>query len=104
MKSLLTTRPIWHKCDGTIRGHVFCTYLALVLRKALEDRLAAAGIDEEWAKVLADLDRLTYVDVEKDGKQFRIRSTTLGCAGKVLQATGVAVPPTVTQLQKKAGS
>ncbi len=104
MKSLLTTRPIWHKCDETIRGHVFCTYLALVLRKALEDRLEAAGIDEEWAKVLADLDRLTYVDVEKDGKQFRIRSTTLGCAGKVLQATGVAVPPTVTQLQKKAGS
>jgi hypothetical protein len=104
MKSLLTTRPIWHKCDETIRGHVFCTYLALVLRKALEDRLEAAGIDEEWAKVLADLDRLTYVDVNKDGKRFRIRSTTPGCAGKVLQATGVAVPPTVTQLPKEAGS
>ena len=98
MKSLLSTRPIWHKCDETIRGHVFCTYLALVLRKALQDRLEAAGIDEEWARVLADLDRLTHVDVEKDGKRFRIRSTTSGCAGKVLQATGVAIPPTVTQL------
>ena len=98
MKSLLSTRPIWHKCDETIRGHVFCTYLALVLRKALEDRLEAAGVDEEWAKVLADLDRLTHVDVERDGKRFRIRSTTPGCAGKVLKATGVAIPPTVTQL------
>ena len=98
MKSLLTTRPIYHKCDETIRGHVFCTFLALVLRKALEDRLEAAGIDEEWATVLADLDRLTHVDVEKDGKRFRIRSTTSGCAGKVLQAVGVAIPPTVTQL------
>jgi hypothetical protein len=104
MKSLLTTRPIWHKCDETIRGHVFCTYLALVLRKALEDRLKTAGIDEEWAKVLADLDRLTHVDVEKDGKRFRIRSTTLGCASKVLQATGVAAPPTVTQLPTQAVS
>ena len=98
MKSLLSTRPIWHKCDETIRGHVFCTYLALVLRKALEDRLEAAGIDEEWARVLADLDRLTHVDVEKDGKRFRIRSTTSGCAGKVLKAVGVAIPSTVTQL------
>jgi len=104
MKSLLTTRPIWHKCDETIRGHVFCTYLALVLRKALEDRLGAAGLDEEWAKVLADLDRLTHVDVEKDGKRFRIRSTTPGCASKVLQATGVAAPPTVTQLPTQAVS
>ena len=104
MKSLLTTRPIWHKCDETIRGHVFCTYLALVLRKALEDRLEAAGIDEEWAKVLADLDRLTHVDVEKHGKRFRIRSTTQGCAATVLRATGVAAPPTVTQLPAHAVS
>jgi hypothetical protein len=103
MKSLLSTRPIWHKCDDTIRGHVFCTYLALVLRKALEDRLEAAGIDEEWANVLADLDRLTHVDVEKDGKRFRIRSTTPGFASKVLRATGVAVPPTVTQLSLEYG-
>lgn len=102
MKSLLSTRPIWHKCDETIRGHVFCTYLALVLRKALEDRLEAAGIGEEWANVLADLDRLTHVDVEKDGKRFRIRSTTPGCAGKILQATGLAAPPTVTQLPPEA--
>jgi len=74
------------------------------MRKALEDRLEATGINEEWAKVLTDLDRLTNVDVEKDGKRFRIRSTTQGCAGKVLQAIGGAVPPTVTQLAQHAGS
>ena len=33
MKSLLDTRPIFHKCDETIRGHVFCSFLALLLRK-----------------------------------------------------------------------
>ncbi len=40
MKSLLDTRPIYHKCDETIRGHVFCSFLALLLRKELEDRVA----------------------------------------------------------------
>jgi hypothetical protein len=34
-KALLTTRPIFHKTDAGIRGHVFCTFLALVLRKEL---------------------------------------------------------------------
>ena len=48
--------------------------------------------------MIADLDRLTYVDVEKDGKRFRIRSQTSGCAGKVLQAVGVAAPSSVRLL------
>jgi transposase len=34
-KSLLATRAIFHKCDHTIRGHIFCSFLALVLRKEL---------------------------------------------------------------------
>jgi len=36
----LQTRPIYHKCDETIRGHVFCSFLALVLRQELGARLA----------------------------------------------------------------
>ena len=31
-KHLLATRPIFHKLDETIRGHVFCSFLALVLK------------------------------------------------------------------------
>ena len=61
----------------------------------MEDRLEAAGIGEEWTRVLADLDRLTHVDVENDGKRFRIRSSAPGCAGKVLQALSIAAPPSV---------
>ena len=53
MKSLLETRPIYHRCDETIRGHVFCSFLALVLRKALQDRLAAHGLAAEWGGVAA---------------------------------------------------
>ena len=34
-KALLATRPIFHKTDAGIRGHVVCTFLALVLRKEL---------------------------------------------------------------------
>src|SRR5450756_2112168 len=39
-KSLFATRPIFHKLDETIRGHVSCSFLALVLKKALEGRIA----------------------------------------------------------------
>jgi hypothetical protein len=94
-KSLLATRPIFHQCDATIRGHVFCSFLALVLRKELQDRLAAAGHSFEWAEVLRDLDRLQEVEVEQDHKHFVLRTPVTGCAGGLFQTLGVALPPNI---------
>ena len=101
-KTLLQTRPIYHRCDATIRGHVFCSFLALVLRQELRSRLEARGHKFEWADVIADLDRLQTVEVEQDGKRFRVRSDVQGTCGKVFQATGVAIPPTVQQVEPTA--
>lgn len=97
-KTLLQTRPIYHRCDETIRGHVFCSFLALVLRQELQSRLEAQGERFEWADVIADLERLQRVEVEQAGKRFWLRTELKGTCGKVLQAVGVAVPPTVQQL------
>jgi transposase len=96
-KSLLQTRPIDHKCDETIRGHIFCSFLALVLRQELEVRLAKDDHNFEWADVIQDLDRLQMVEVEQDGKRFLLRSEVQGTCGMVFRAAGVAVPPTVQQ-------
>ena len=98
-KSLLETRPIWHKCDETIRGHVFCSFLALVLRKELDDRLAEQGHKLEWEDVIRDLVNLQYAEVEQDGKRFLLRSEAQGTCGRVFAAAGVALPPTVQQIE-----
>ena len=97
-KSLVETRPIYHQRDETIRGHVFCSFLALLLRHELQTRLEARGHVLEWAEVLGDLERVQYVEVEHTGKRFRLRSELQGTAGRVFQAAGVAAPPTVQQV------
>ena len=93
MKSLLDTRPIFHKCDETIRGHVFCSFLALLLRKELEDRLARKKWKLEWADVIRDLDNLIEMEVTISDKGYIFRGQSSGVAGKVFQACGVALPP-----------
>ncbi len=97
-KSLLETRPIYHHCDDTIRGHVFCSFLALVLRYELQARLKAKGRTFEWADIIRDLERVQQVEVVNQGKRFLLRSELTGTAGRVFQAAGVAVPPTVQQV------
>ncbi len=91
MKSILDTRPIYHKCDETIRGHVFCSFLAMVLLGALESRLAARGWQVEWERLRDDLDALEEITVKTRGQTFVIRSELKGNAGKAIQAAGVAL-------------
>jgi DDE family transposase len=101
-KALLETRPIYHQSDAAIRGHVFCGFLALVLRKELQDRLAAAHLQPEWRALLADLDRLQEIETEQDGKCFILRTPVTGVAGKVFQAVGVALPPQIRDAKSAA--
>ena len=95
VKSLLETRPIFHQRDRTIRGHVFCSFLALVLRKELDRRLEKAGHCFEWAEIKQDLKALQRVTIEENDKRLSIRSKSQGVCGKVFQSVGVAMPPTI---------
>jgi transposase len=94
-KHLLSTRPIFHKLDETIRGHAFCSFLALVLKKALEDRIAALGRVGSWPDIIADLDSLTETEIDYEGKRFIVRSAPRPAASLALRAAAVALPPTV---------
>jgi transposase len=94
-KHLFATRPIFHKLDETIRGHVFCSFLALVLKKALEDRIEALGEKCAWPDILTDLDALCETEIEHDSKRFFLRSSPRRSASLALRAASVALPPTV---------
>ena len=100
VKTLLETRPIFHKCDETIRGHVFCSFLALLLRKELQDRLEALGEKLEWAELLRDLESLQYTEVEQQGKRFLLRSDLANTTTAVFRAAGVAIPTSVQQIKE----
>ena len=97
-KAVLATRPIYHSSDMAIRGHVFCSFLALLLATELEDRLRRQGIAAEWGDILRDLERLQEIQLEQDGKRFLLRTPTTGVAGKGGQAVGVAVPPNIQEI------
>ena len=100
VKTLLETRPIFHKCDETIRGHVFCSFLALLLRKELQDRLEAQGDKFEWAELLRDLEALQSTEVESQGKRFLLRSDLANTTAAVFRAAGVAIPPSVQKTEE----
>ena len=76
---------------------MFCSFLALVLKTALEDRIAALGRSGPWPEIIADLDSLTDTEIEHDGKRFIVRSAPRPAASLALRAAGIALPPTVRE-------
>jgi len=97
-KSILETRPIYHRCNETIRGHVFCSFLALLLKTELERRMKFADLQCEWAQVLRGLEALQQVEATFQDKRFLLRTQLGAEASAALRATGVAAPPTLREL------
>jgi hypothetical protein len=91
-KALMRTRPIYHASDAAIRGHVFCSFLALVLRKELDQRCRKAGFRPEGGDVLRDLDRLQEVAISKDGQHITLRTPATGVIGPLFKAARIALP------------
>ena len=92
-KSILLTRPIFHKRDETIRGHVFCSFLALIVKAELFERLEGRGHLYEWNDIRRDLEALNETELVIDDKTYYVRTPLRGTVTDVLRAAGVALPP-----------
>jgi len=101
-KSLLETRPIFHKVDTTITGHIFCSFLALLLMHELKERLRKRGDQLEWADILRDLEALEKVEVRHNGKSYLLRTPLQGVCGKVFQAVGACTPRTEPVISRES--
>ncbi len=96
-KALMRTRPIYHASDAATRGHVFCSFLALILRKDLDERCRKVGFRPEWGDVLRDLDRLQEVAISKGRQQMTLRTPATGSIGPLFKAARIALPPNVRE-------
>ena len=74
------------------------SFLALVLRKELERHLEKTGHVFEWSHIKQDLKALQETRIEENGNRLAVRSKTEGVCGKVFQAVGVAMPPTIREI------
>lgn len=98
LKDILATRPVYHQTPENTKGHVFCSYLALLLVIELRRRLREKGEVPSWPEVIRDLRTLQAIKIEIDGKSFLLRSDFEGVAHRCFMAAGVKPPPVISQM------
>lgn len=96
-KTILETRPVFHKRDETIRGHVFCSFLALCLKRELQLSIEKKELKTEWGEIIRGLENLHEVELQLQDTTFLLRSSLCGHAAHAIRAAGAALPPTIRQ-------
>ena len=79
--------------------YVFCSFLSFSETGVGEARLKEANVRWEWAEVTRGLDNLQQVEANFQGKGFLFRSQLQTQASEAIRAVGVALPPTLSELQ-----
>jgi transposase len=96
-KAILRTRPIFHSSDAAIRGHVFCSFLALSMQKHLDDLARQAGLAPEWKELLRDLDRLQQVRIHYRAAEWLVRTDAAPDVTRLFKCAHVALPSRARQ-------
>ena len=96
-KAIMRTRPIFHSSDAAIRGHVFCSFLALAMQKHLDDLLRQTGLVPEWKDLLRDLDRLAQARIRHRGDDWLVRTDAAPGVTTLFKSARIALPPRAHQ-------
>ncbi|MGA2495450.1 MAG: IS1634 family transposase [Roseiarcus sp.] len=96
-KAVMRTRPIFHSCDAAIRGHVFCSFLALTMQKHLDDLMGEDGAALEWKRLLRDLDALQQVQIRHRGADWLVRTDAAPSISSLFRRAHIALPPRARQ-------
>jgi hypothetical protein len=102
-KSTLDIRPIYHHRDDASIGHIVASFLALRLEVDLQRRLDERGSKTPWLDLMRDLNEVRAVELELDGKRYRLRTDLPGMANEALAAAGVRAPAIVQEIDKVHG-
>ena len=79
LKTDLGLRPVFHRIDARVEGHLFISVLAYHFVHMLRLHLKAQGIDDSWQtlrEVLATQQRVTATLQRRDGRTVHVRKAT----------------------------
>ena len=89
LKGLLKVRPVYHRRDERVRAHVFVAALALLLDRALEKKLWAAGSGLSSAAAWRALETVRVVELELGERRKRCVTRGSRQAAEVLRVLGL---------------
>lgn len=89
LKDVIEMRPVYHKTDARIEGHIFVATLGLFLKRSLEHQLASAFPELSGTEAIAAMRSIGLTELDLNGEPTRLVSVGGRDARRVLKALGI---------------
>ncbi|KXA93622.1 hypothetical protein AKJ64_00135 [candidate division MSBL1 archaeon SCGC-AAA259E17] len=96
LKNFLKIRPIYHRTDKRVKGHVFICILALLLKRLIEKKT-----EEPFNKTFRKLEKLKASEIEFRGKKIIQRNQISKTQKQLFKTLGIMEPPKVLNVETK---
>lgn len=93
LKDVIELRPIYHRDEERVQGHIFVAALAFLLKRMLEKKLQALGVNLTGEAALKGLHTVDVVGIELGSKQKVGITGGNKRAREVLKALGIVPTP-----------
>ena len=90
LKNLLKLRPIYHRVDKRVKGHVFICILALLLKRLMEKKTGLM-----FREIMKKLERLKVNVIEVEGEEIYQRNQINHGQKEILKELAVEKPPKI---------
>ncbi len=96
LKNFLKIRPIYHRTDKRVKGHVYVCILALLLKRLIEKKT-----DESFNKTIRKLGKLKASEIKFRGRKIIQRNQINDAQRQVFESLEVIEPPKVLSVETK---
>jgi hypothetical protein len=97
LKQVIDLRPVYHRKEQRIRGHVILCWLALLLARVAENTCGAT-----WPELRRQLNRIAVGTFTGPAGTFRQRTEISPAQAAILEQLGIDPPPRIYQLTPAA--
>ena len=94
LKNLLKLRPIYHRVDKRVKGHIFICILALLLRRLMEKKTG-----QTFREIMDKLEKLKVNHIQFRGKKFQQRNHIDPDQEQLFKTLGVPKPPKILNVE-----
>lgn len=94
LKDVIEMRPIYHRDDGRVQGHIFVAMLAFLLKRGLEKKLRVAGSHLSGEAALEALGTIHVVQMQVGPERRQGATGGSSRAREVLKALGITATST----------
>jgi transposase len=95
LKTDLDLRPMYHRTESRIRGHIMICFLALVMESYLALKLRQTGCEKSVKDVLHDVEQMKASLIRVEGQEQIVRTEIHGDANAAFIAIGTQAPPRI---------